>query len=95
MKSGNAQNDSVSGEAKLSCTRATVRSVGRLDRRGRFRHLLGTNDTGILQLPYSPDEGRPRRLDSREQTVAPIQPEHADLRGGQLLAMQLRHRARE
>ena len=30
MKSGNAQNDSVSGEAKLSCTRATVRSVGRL-----------------------------------------------------------------
>ena len=29
MKPGKAQNDSVSGDAKLSCTRLTVRSVGK------------------------------------------------------------------
>ena len=30
MNAGNAQTENVSGGAKLSCTRATVRSVGRL-----------------------------------------------------------------
>ena len=89
MKSGNAQNDSVSGEAKLSCTRATVRSVGRLDRGRRFRHLVRPNDARVLQLPCAGAERRLARLDAGEQPVAAVQTEHADLRRGQPLAVQL------
>ena len=59
MKSGKVQNDSVSGEAKLSCTRATVRSVGRLDGGRRLRHLLGPDRAGVLQMPCA---RRQRRL---------------------------------
>ena len=70
MKSGSAQNDSVSGEAKLSCTRATVRSVGRLIGGRRLRHLLGPDDARVLQLPGAGAERRlaaSMRLSSRSR----------------------------
>ena len=50
MKPGNCQNDNVSGEAKLSCTRDTVRSVGR-QRWSETRDLLRSDHACLLELP--------------------------------------------
>ena len=89
MKLGSAQTDSVSGEAKLSCTRCTVRSVG------RAIFCTGPGASSGRRLRASTSSQCPRSSSARLASMRVssrsfgVQAEHADCVGCQLLAVQL------
>ena len=89
MKSGSAQTDNVSGEAKLSCTRSTVRSVGRRSRCGGFGEMPRRQHAGTVEHPVAVDEFGPRRLDALQRLVGGIETKHADLVRAERVALRV------